>query len=193
MTDHDGSPDHPTDGRTALLVIDLQKDYVQDPELRRCSDDVVKHTNELIEKAEAAGCPVVEVSTEHDPDGSTWALNMRQDDQGLVLAGTEGVERLDGLRPIERRVTKTRDSAFFETDLVALLQELGVDRLVLAGISTESCIRATAIDAYAHDFRVVLPRDATASVDEQMHDETLSALSELYRQPVEWAADITFD
>jgi nicotinamidase-related amidase len=64
---------------------------------------------------------------------------------------------------------------------------------VLAGVSTESCIAATATDAYARDFTVVLVRDGTASVDEEWHDQVLDRLHQLYRQAVPWADDVDFD
>ena len=64
---------------------------------------------------------------------------------------------------------------------------------MLAGVSTESCVAATAIDAYARDLRVVLVEDATASIDWQLHDQTLERLHEQYRQEVCSAAEISFD
>jgi nicotinamidase-related amidase len=90
-------------------------------------------------------------------------------------------------------VVKTRDSAFFGTDLDLWLADRDVGRLVLAGVSTESCIAATATDAYARDLHVVLVEDATASIDRQLHDQTLGRLHEQYRQEVVSADDVSFD
>lgn len=178
------------DAGTALLVIDLQRDYLADDELRRCSDDIVKTVNGLVERARDAGVPVVDVRTVHRTDGSTWALNMRDDDQGMALEGSEGVEPIEGLLPGDVVVEKTRDSAFHGTGLDDLLRERGITHLVLAGISTESCIYTTAADAYAHDYRVTLVEDGTASVKWEEHDHALSMLQGLYRQRVARAAEI---
>ena len=60
---------------------------------------------------------------------------------------------------------KTRDSAFFRTELEDLLASRGIESIALAGVSTESCIATTAADAYARDLRVVLVDEAVASVD----------------------------
>ena len=177
---------------TALALIDLQYDYFNDGELERCRDDLVKRCNLLVDRARAAGVPVVEVRTVHQQDRSTWALNMLEDDQGMALEGTRGAERLDELREVEHVVVKTRDSAFHGTDLAAWLTERDVDRLVLAGVSTESCIAATATDAYARDLRVVLVEDATASIEWRLHDETLARLRKQYRQDVVSAEDVRF-
>lgn len=178
---------------TALVLIDLQYDYFANGELQRCRDDLVKACNLLIDRARTEGSPVVEVQTVHAPDKSTWALNMLEDDQGMALEGTRGAERLDELENPDHVVVKTRDSAFHDTGLAGWLAERGVDRLVLAGVSTESCIAATATDAYAHDLEVVLVEDATASVEWTLHDETLDRLEAQYRQPVVRADAVRFD
>jgi nicotinamidase-related amidase len=178
---------------TALILIDLQNDYFADPELARCRDDLLEHSNELVGRARATGAPVVEVQTVHARDKSTWALNMREDDQGMALEGTSGAARLDRLLEPDHVVVKTRDSAFFGTELGAWLVDRDVDRLVLAGVSTESCIAATAIDAYARDLRVVLVEDATASIEWRLHDQTLERLHQQYRQEVRSVAEISFD
>jgi nicotinamidase-related amidase len=177
---------------TALILIDLQYDYFADDELERCRDDLVKAANLLVDRARAAGAPVIEVRTVHKRDKSTWALNMLEDDQGMALEGSRGAERLDELEEPDHVVVKTRDSAFHDTGLAGWLAERGVDRLVLAGVSTESCIAATATDAYAHDLRVVLVEDATASVEWEQHDQTLARLQAQYRQDVVKADDVTF-
>lgn len=175
----------------ALVVIDLQVDYFRDPDLARCRDSLVERCNTLARRAGAAGAPVVEVQTVHAPDRSTWTIDMREDDQGMVVEGTPGAARLPelGLAPTVV-VRKTRDSAFFGTDLAAHLR--GVRRPALVGVSTESCIRATAADAYAHDLRSVLVADATASVSASLHDEVLRGLHEQYRLPVAESAAVRF-
>ena len=175
----------------ALLLIDLQN--FADDELERCRADLLDRCNELVDRARESGALVVEVQTVHRRDRSTWALNMRDDDQGMALEGTHGAARLDGLREeADHCIVKTRDSAFHGTGLLAWLEERDVDRLVLAGVSTESCIAATATDAYAHDLRVTLVVDATASVEWQQHDQTLERLAQQYRQEVTYASDVLF-
>lgn len=65
--------------------------------------------------------------------------------------------------PQDRSVLKPRHSAFFGTPLEFLLDELAVDRLVLAGVAADSCIMFTAHDAYLRGFEVAVPRDCIAS------------------------------
>lgn len=178
----------------ALVIVDMQVDYFNDGELERCRDDLVAACNTLVERAMAAGVPVVEVRTEHKPDRSTWALNMREDGQGMVIEGTPGADPVPGLRTDGTiTVIKTRDSAFFRTELEDLLTARGVESIALAGVSTESCIATTAADAYARDFRVMLVDEAVASVDPEFNRRTQEQLREQYRQPTIRLDDVVFE
>ena len=177
----------------ALLIVDMQVDYFNDNELERCRDDLVAACNSLAARATAAGAPVIEVRTEHKPDRSTWALNMRDDDSGMVIEGTTGAEPVAGLHTDNAfTVIKTRDSAFFRTELEDLLAARGVETIALAGVSTESCIATTAADAYARDLRVVLVDEAVASIDPGLNRRTQEQLEKQYRQPTVRLADVAF-
>lgn len=175
----------------ALLLVDLQSDWFSDPELDRCREDLVEACNRLCAAAHRAGVPVLEVCTVHEPDRSTWTLTMLEDDQGVAVRGTRGAERVAGVVPgPATRVEKTRDSVFFETSVEQSLREQGVRRVVLCGVSTESCIAATARDAFARDLAVVLVSDATASTSWEEHDHTLAMLRDQHRQEVLTADEV---
>jgi nicotinamidase-related amidase len=178
---------------SALVLIDLQNDFFANDELALCRADLVQTCNGLVERAHRAGVLVVEVHTVHEADGSTWALNMRDDDQGMAIRGTEGAAPVPGLLGGQVTLEKTRDSAFHRTDLERLLARHGIERIVLAGVSTESCISATATDAYARDLRVTLVSDATASMNREWHVRTLSGLTQLYRQAVVESSAVSLD
>src|SRR5690242_13038873 len=178
----------------ALIIVDMQVDYFNDNELERCRDDLVAACNALAERALAAGAPVIEVRTEHKPDRSTWALNMRDDDSGMVIEGTTGAEPVAGLRTADSiTVIKTRDSAFFRTELEDLFAARGIETIALAGVSTESCIATTAADAYARDLRVVIVDEAVASVDPALNRGTQEQLAQQYRQPTVRLDELAFE
>jgi maleamate amidohydrolase len=96
-------------------------------------------------------------------------------DRVLDRAGADGGELGDfdtlpanGFEPDRRRPTeillpKRHYSAFFATDLDPLLREHRVDTLVVAGVKTNVCVRATVQDAFAHGYQVAVPREATNS------------------------------
>lgn len=163
-------------------------DFFHDPELERCRENLVAACNRLVDAALARRLLVVEVRTLHEADRSTWSLNMLEDADGMTIAGTPGAEPIDGLHHSGTQagielVTKTRDSAFYRTGLSDLLMRRGVGSFLLCGVSTESCIAATATEAYARDFQVGIVIDATASVRWDLHDHALDSLREQYRQP----------
>ncbi|WP_155992873.1 cysteine hydrolase family protein [Nocardioides sp. URHA0020] len=171
-----------------VVMVDMQVDFFNDAELERCREDLVTTCNRLVDAALQRGLPVIEIRTVHRRDGSTWALNMVDDGAGMTIEGTAGAAPVDGLHHAGctgdvALVTKTRDSAFHGTDLSDLLAAHGVESFLLCGVSTESCIAATATDAYARDLSVAVVLDATASVRWDLHDHTLAGLRAQYRQP----------
>jgi len=171
------------DGRAALVVIDLQNGYFEDPVLARDRPRIVEATNALAERARAAGAPVFNVVTEHARDRCTWTLNMRDDDQGFNFEGTTQASPLSDLHlPGAHRITKLRDSAFLGTDLSQRLHLAGVGRVLLAGVSTQSCVMQTGADAFAHDFRVAYAVDAIGSPQPQLGARILDFICEEYRQ-----------
>ena len=69
--------------------------------------------------------------------------------------------KADNLREIE--IVKRRYSAFFGTDLAMTLRENRIETVILCGVKTNVCVRATAQDAFANGYRVMVPREATNS------------------------------
>lgn len=151
-----------------LVIIDMFGDCLRHlpPE---AAASIVARTNELVALFRERGLPVVWVRQEFAPDLSDAFLYMRKRGIRASIAGTDGA-RLDprlAVDPADPVIVKKRYSAFFGTGLEALLDELGIDELVLAGINTHACIRTTAIDAYQRDIEVILATDCLASYDEE--------------------------
>lgn len=89
---------------------------------------------------------------------------------------SEGSELAGGLSPLggEHVVSKKRFSAFFATHLASMLRRLGVTHVVIAGVQTPNCVRATAYDAVSEDFPAVsVLADATASADDAVQKANL--------------------
>lgn len=175
----------------ALLVIDMQKAFFEDEALGRQQDSLVKACNSTIAEARKAGISVYVIRTEHQRDKSTWTLSMLDDNQGFLFSGTEQAEPVDGL-DIDGlpHMVKTRDSAFFGTDLLQRLRNLSVDTVVLVGVATHNCVAQTAADAYANNVRVVYATDAMASTNEEYAENVLGVLVDEYRQQTMGADDV---
>ncbi|MFX4287059.1 cysteine hydrolase family protein [Janibacter sp. G349] len=171
--------------RTAVLAIDLQEAFFEDPALAARRDALVARCRQVLRWAEAERLPVVAVRTVHRRDRSTWTITMRQDDQGFLFDGaphTASLAELDLTSAIE--VVKTRDDAFVETGLAEVLSSLAVEAVVVVGVSTHTCVQLTAAHAFAADLEVVLVRDAIASYRPELHELVLDVLRDEYRFPV---------
>lgn len=152
--------------RNSLIVIDMQNDF-----LERLEDDdrtgLIFNTNQLINLFRVSGCPVIWVQQLLSPDLSDAPLLLRDRGKSVVIDGTTGAGIHSDLarNADDTVVIKKRFSAFFGTDLEQILRDLAPERVTLAGVDTHACVRATAIDAYQRDIRVLLASDCLASHD----------------------------
>lgn len=148
---------------SALLLIDLQESFFEEPALAEARPEVIRAASALADAARRADVPILLITTEHSRDRSTWTLNMLDDDQGYLFHGDPGTEVVQELDTTEMtRLEKTRDSAWFGTDLLLRMRNLGVGKVVMAGVSTHACIAQTARDAFANNIRAVIVTDAVA-------------------------------
>lgn len=166
-------------GSSALLVIDMVKDFV-DPDGALSvpgARTVVPRISDLIREARDDGIPVIYVNDAHDPDDEEfekWPPHS--------VAGTEGAKVVEDLEPgnSDHVLEKKRFSAFYGTRLDELLEELGVDHLVMTGTVTNICIFASTLDALMRGYRVTVPGDAVAGIDEGDHDFALRQIEEVF-------------
>ena len=167
-------------GKTALLIIDMQKDFCLPgaPFEVYGAMKVSEKIKEALEACREYGLPVVHVFRYYRADGSDVELT-RYD--GFVKAGTslvrgtESAEILDDLKPVdgEYLVVKQRWSAFFQTELDLLLRRLGVDQVVVTGVQTPNCIRGTVWDANSLDYEVIVLTDGTGAKTDAVHEANL--------------------
>jgi nicotinamidase-related amidase len=156
-------------GRTALLVIDAQREYFdQDGALfTPHAAEIQENLTRLIEAARGAGAQVVFIRHVMAADGSDAGRMGDFDDADSFVAGTRGVELADGIEPQagEPIVDKTRYSAFVNTRLQSILKTSGVDTLIITGLMTQYCSVTTARHGHDLDYRVVFVSDANAGPD----------------------------
>lgn len=183
--------------RAAVLVVDLTNDFGH-PEgayPRNGADcgpmlDIVPAVAGLLGAAQAGGIPVILCSQIVLTDandrvvGSPGLLASRPfiRESGL-RSNTWGTRMIAELPAPDFVVEKVRASGFFATPLDLLLRELDVDTVIVVGAYTNQCIEATVRDAWALDYRVVLPHDGCAAFDVRLHEATLETLRPLSAQP----------
>lgn len=160
--------------KSALLLVDLQEDYLGSPALTPPRGEVVSQVASLLARCRAARVPVFHVYTTVRRDRDERMPHWRQVDRWMCVEGTPGHAAPPELRPEdgEEIVHKRHFSAFDDDTLLPRLRARGIDEVWLAGIYTHACIRTTAIDAYREGFSVVVAADAVGS-DQPLHaDET---------------------
>lgn len=157
--------------RPAVIVIDLAR-YWLDPgqQIGSPLDAVVQATRRVLDAARAASVPIFFTSFAHDPaepaSPHDRKLSLRlPDDVGDLFELDPRLER----RPTEKLIRKRYASAFKDTNLHTMLTALGVDTLVVTGVSTSHCVYATCRDA-TDSFRVIVPREAVGERCELMHE-----------------------
>jgi nicotinamidase-related amidase len=157
-----------------LIVIDMLNDFLADWEPGR-RQGLVEAINELVQMMRSHSHPIFWVRQEFEPDLRDAFPEMKAKAIHVTIKGTPGCEIVPELAPAKSEpvIVKKRYSAFFGTELDAMLAELKPDAVILAGINTHACIRTTAIDAYQRDWPVVLALDCIDSYDQEHHEISL--------------------
>lgn len=183
--------------RSALVVIDVQTEFVSGAMTVPGTADRIPALGRLVSVFRTAGRPIVHVVRLYVPGGTDTDLPRRAEilaGREVAAPGSEGSqipaellpagEQLDPelllaggfqeVGPAEHIVFKPRWSAFYRTELERHLRERGVSTVVVAGCNLPNCPRATLFDASERDYRAVIVEDATSQVTpERLHDLTL--------------------
>lgn len=169
--------------RPALLVIDMQSGFT-DPDfpLGVEADDTVAAITSLIGEARASKMhiPIVYTTSTWALESDVWARKMPSQREMTPDSKWAELDSRLGRLPDERLVKKHFASAFFGTGLESDLRGMGVDSLVLTGITTSGCVRATAVDGVSHGFKVIVAEEAVADRAEATHVMSLFDLHAKY-------------
>jgi nicotinamidase-related amidase len=166
--------------KPCLIVIDMQNDFVGPEAVMRCEGgrEIVPKVAGLVDRARAAGVRIIWVVQRHRPEMVDFGRELEVSPPHC-LEGTPGADLAAPLRclPGDLTVVKRRFSSFFGTDLDLLLRGLGIDELVLAGCATDGCVRATAVDAHQHGYRVRVVKDCVAGATSRRHEAALEHMA----------------
>ena len=180
---------------TALIVIDMQRDFIEPGGFgESLRNDVsrlaaiVPTVARLIAGCRAAGIPVIHTMECHRPDLSDCPPakrnrgnpSLRIGDAGpmgrLLIAGEPGTAIVEALAPTadEHVIEKPGKGAFYRTDLGGVLEELGARTLLIAGVTTEVCVQTTMREANDRGYDCLLVEDATESYFPEFKAATLA-------------------
>jgi nicotinamidase-related amidase len=154
---------HPAPGNSALLILDLISDW-RFPD----AEKLLPHALAIAPTVAAfkARCRSARVPVIYGNDNQgQWRSDFRQVVETSLASGGSGARVTALLAPHDDDyfVLKPKHSAFFGTPLDLLLQYLGVRRLFVAGVASDQCVVATAMDARMRDYEVVVVSDSVAS------------------------------
>ena len=161
--------------RTALLVIDMQNDFVLEghpmevPEARTA----IPYIQQLIATSRELGIPVIYSQHTLRDDFAASPLESTYNERLLTVGmrkGTFGVQVIDALKPAENEIVieKYRYDAFHATNLEPVLRSIRglnqIDTVIITGTLTEVCCESTARGAYMRDYKVAFVSDATGAL-----------------------------
>ena len=163
--------------RPALFIIDVQYNFCGDkPEdileglkqyRTHCGPEAwaaVEHIVPLLELAREKNIPVFYTESARRPDMIDSGVQVGKNHRGTEKTSTEGTHATQTVaplapRPQDIRIGKRKPSCFFDTIFMSHLNFFDVDTLILTGCTTSGCLRATAVDAYSYNFKVVIPEE----------------------------------
>jgi maleamate amidohydrolase len=169
--------------RPALILVDVINGFT-DPEcpLGSASDSVVAACKNLLDIFRSQHLPVFFTTVVYYDESQARvfrqripALNVLEPDSKWVRIDPR-VAPVDGETVIEKQWV----SGFFNTDLQQRLKAAGADSIVVGGLTTSGCVRATAVDGLQNDYRVVVVREATGDRNLEAHESNLFDLQAKY-------------
>ena len=185
--------------RTALVVIDMQRAFLEDEgSLAKAGIDIgglkaaLEPCQRLLASARQAGVPVIHTRYVYRSDYADGGIlvnyimpQLREVDS--LAAGTPDIEIVDELAPVdgETVIDKNRPSAFYATNIEPLLNGLGVDSLVVCGVTTNICVETTVRDASQRDYKVFVPKDATGELEQLRYDGALAGMAWVFAKIVD--------
>ncbi|MDR0810490.1 MAG: isochorismatase family protein [Gemmobacter sp.] len=181
--------------RPALFIIDVQYNFCgEKPEdileglktyRTHCGKEAweaVEHIVPLLHTAREKQIPVFYTESARRADLVDSGVQVGKNHRGgekTVLEGTRATQTLEVLapRPQDILIAKRKPSSFFGTIFMSQLNFFDVDTLILTGCTTSGCLRATAVDAYSYNFKVIVPEETAFDRFQSSHAMSLFDLN----------------
>lgn len=162
--------------RPALILVDMIRGFT-DPAcpLGSACDEVVAANAALLDAFRTAGLPVFYTTVVYRKPEQARVFRRRIAALNLLTPDSQWVAVDPRLAPQagEALLEKQWASSFFGTDLAQQLHAAGADSLVVTGLTTSGCVRATVVDGLQHDYPVVVPRQAVGDRNPEAHAANL--------------------
>ena len=166
--------------RICLLIIDMQYDFLDasSPLFVGGGPSIISNIEKILNYFRENNQLVIFVKRLHRSDGSDvdkQRTALFRNTGGFLVEGSRGAEIIDQLKPLpsEIVITKKRWSAFFYTELDLILRRKKIQTLILGGVQTPNCIRASVTDAISLDYDIIVLEDGTASSNLEIQKSNL--------------------
>ncbi|MEQ8515595.1 MAG: isochorismatase family protein [Chromatocurvus sp.] len=179
--------------RPALLLVDMINAFT-DPAspLGSEASGVVAANARLLAAFRERSLPVFFTTVVYHSPEQARVFRARLPALNILRPGSREVAVDERLAPRdgEALIEKRHASSFFGTDLAEQLQASGVDSLVVTGLTTSGCVRATVVDALQHDYPVFVPEDAVGDRNPDAHAANLHDMHAKYAEVVGGSAAV---
>ena len=184
--------EQPRQQRYAILVIDMQNDFVKG--ILKCerATRIIPNIKILVDNARQKQIPIFYCIDEHLPI-DTYEINLWG---RHAMKNTEGAKIIDELRPsitdyvIPKRTYSAFDGTGLERALRGVYDGRGVETLVITGLHTNICDRHTSYDAFIRGFQVIVAEDGVEAFTEEEHKSGLDYMKRIYGAKVKKIQDI---
>jgi len=167
----------------ALVVVDMCRGFI-DPSspLGFECEKVIKANIKLVQKFRAQKLPVIFTTTIYRDISEASVFRSKIPALNILEPESDAVSFIDELAPSldEMIIEKKFASAFFDTNLAAYLQNLNIDSVIISGVTTSGCVRATALDAMQNNFLTIVAEDCVGDRDQDAHHANLFDLKAKY-------------
>lgn len=169
--------------RPALVLVDMINGFTDPASPLGCESTAVVEANaRLLAVFRERDLPVFFTTVVYRDAGQARVFRRRLPALEILQPGSEAVQVDTRLTPCagESLIEKQYASGFFATDLAERLRTAGADSLVVTGLTTSGCVRATAVDGLQHDYAVFIPREAVGDRNAAAHQANLHDLHAKY-------------
>lgn len=167
----------------AVLIVDMTKEFVEDEyqngfsETGKPAARSISRLMDTVRNYDIRGFYSRSLKGDHPLKGGRW------NDTNPTESQTEEMTQLaDELSPTDRDVVfdKYKPSIFFGTQLESMLNGAGIDTVIVTGMTTSGCVRATVVDAFSYNYRVIVPEECVADRSQVSHEISLFDISMKY-------------
>jgi maleamate amidohydrolase len=173
--------------RPALVLVDMIKGFTSSAcPLGTDCPEVVAANAELLALFRERKLPVFFTTVVYHQDDQASVFRGRIEALNVLQPGSNWIEVDDALTPLagEPVIEKQWASAFFATDLDAQLRQAGADSIVVTGLTTSGCVRATVVDGLQYNYPVVVAREAVGDRNRDAHEANLFDMNAKYADVV---------